>query len=130
LRLELVRSPLELINLASAEGIELTGEDLREIAQTAYHNWVITLDPHVRSFFDRAQQSPALNDELKQCRSSAAAIDLATRYGFELSERDLQQAATAATAIPGFSFEKLWFSNLGLLRSPDSDEATRSLGSQ
>ena len=41
-RLELVRSPLEPIDLARAEGIELTGEDLREIAQTAYHNWVIS----------------------------------------------------------------------------------------
>jgi Nif11 domain len=114
-RLELVRLPLELINLAREQGIELTGEDVREIAQTAYQNWVATLDPHVRSFFDRAQQSVALNDELKQCQSPAAAIDLATRYGFELSERDLHQAATAATAILGFSFEKLWFKNLGLL---------------
>jgi hypothetical protein len=114
-RLELVRFPPELINLAKAEGVELTGEDVREIAQTAYHNWVIAIDPHVRSFFDRAQQSPELNEELKQCRSPAAAIDLASRYGFELSAGDLQQAAIAATAVTGFSFEKLWFKNLGLL---------------
>lgn len=99
--------------------------------------WVITLDPHVRSFFDRAQQSPELNDKLKQCQSPAATIDLATRYGFELSERDLQQAAIAATAIPGFSFEKLWFRNLGLLSEVESwdviyrsDEATLSIGSK
>ncbi len=114
-QLELVRFPLELINLARVVGVELTNEDVREIAQTAYQNWVINIDPHVRSFFDRAQQSVELNDELRQCQSPAAAIDLATRYGFELSERDLQHAATAATAISGFSFEKLWFRNLGLL---------------
>ncbi len=54
-QIEQIRSPIELIDLARAEGVELTGEDLREIAQTAYHTWVITLAPPMRSFFELAQ---------------------------------------------------------------------------
>jgi Nif11 domain len=114
-QLEQIRSPIELMNLARAEGMELTGEDMREIAQTAYQAWVVTLDRPMRSFFELAQQSEELNQKLKQCQTPADALDLATRYGFNLTEIDLQQAATAAAVIPGFSFEKLWFRNLGLL---------------
>jgi hypothetical protein len=114
-RLSQIRSPIELITIAQEQGVELTGEDMREIAQTAYHNWVITLDLPARSFFERAQQSEDINRELKQCQSPAEAIDLASRNGFAIAAGDLQQAATAAAAIPGFSFEKLWFRNLGLL---------------
>jgi hypothetical protein len=114
-QLEQIRSPIELMNLARAEGLELTGADLREIAQTAYHDWVVTLDLPMRSFFELAQQSEEINRDLKQCQTPADAIDLATRYGFNLTPIDFQQAATAAATIPGFSFEKLWFRNLGLL---------------
>jgi Nif11 domain len=114
-RLAQIRSPLELIAIAQEQGVELTWEDVREIAQTAYHNWVIALDLPVRNFFERAQQSVEIDRELKQCQSPADAIDLASRNGFSISASDLQQAATAAAAIPGFSFEKLWFRNLGLL---------------
>ena len=114
-QIEQMRSPIELIDVARAEGVDLTGEDMREIAQTAYHTWVITLDPLMRSFFELAQQSEELNRELKQCQSRSDAIDLADRNGFTLAADDFQQAATAAAAIPGFSFEKLWFRNLGLL---------------
>ena len=114
-RVAQMRSPIELIDLARERGGELTGEDLREIAQTAYRDWVITLAPLVQNFFELAQQSEELNQQLKQCRSPAAAIDLANNYGFAIATIDLQQAATAAAAIPGFSFEKLWFRNLGLL---------------
>ena len=114
-RLEQIRSPIELMNLARAEGLELTGEDIREIAQTAYQAWVVTLDRLMRSFFEQAQQSEELNQKLKQCQTPADALDLATSYGFALTESNFQQAATAAAAIPGFSFEKLWFRNLGLL---------------
>ncbi len=73
-QIEQMRSPLELIDLARAEGVELTGEDMREIAQTAYHTWVITLNPPMRSFFELAQQSEELNRELKQCQSLADAL--------------------------------------------------------
>ena len=114
-RIEQMRSPIELIALAKAEGVELTMEDMGEIAQTAYHAWVITLAPPMGRFFELAQQSEEINQELKQCQSLAAALDLAQRNGFALSADDFQQAATAAAAIPGFSFEKLWFRNLGLL---------------
>jgi hypothetical protein len=114
-RVERVRSPIELIDLARAEGVELTGEDLREIAQTAYHAWVITLTEPVRGFFELAQQSEELNHQLKQCQSPSDALDLANRYGFALTADDVRQAATAAAAIAGFSFEKLWFRKLGLL---------------
>ena len=114
-QLEQIRDPIELITLAKAEGVELTGEDMREIAQTAYHAWVATLVPPVRSFYELAQESAELNNELKQCRSLSDAIDLASRNGFTLTAIDFQQAATAAAAIPGFSFEKLWFRNLGSL---------------
>lgn len=114
-RIEQIRSPIELIDLARAEGVELTMEDMGELAQTAYHAWVISLAPLMRSFFELAQQSAEINQELKQCQSLANALDLAHRNGFALSADDFQQAATAAAAIPGFSFEKLWFRNLGLL---------------
>ena len=114
-RLEQIRSPIELMNLARAEGLELTGEDIREIAQTAYQAWVVTLDRLMRSFFEQAQQSEELNQKLKQCQTLTDAIDLATSDGFNLTSIDFQQAATAAAAITGFSFEKLWFRNLGLL---------------
>jgi Nif11 domain len=114
-RLEQIRSPIDLMNLARSIGVELTGADMGEIAQTAYHDWVVTLDLPIRSFFELAQQSAELNQELKQCQTLADAIDLATRNGFHLTSIDFQQAATAAAAITGFSFEKLWFRNLGLL---------------
>jgi hypothetical protein len=114
-QLEQIRSPIDLMNLARSIGVELTGADMREIAQTAYHTWVVTLDLPMRSFFELAQQSAELNQELKQCQTLADAIDLATRYGFHLTSIDFQQAATAAATIGGFSFEKLWFRNLGLL---------------
>jgi predicted ribosomally synthesized peptide with nif11-like leader len=114
-QLEQIRSPIELMNLARAEGLELTGEDVRELAQTAYQTWVVTLALPMRSFFELAQQSEEINRELKQCQTPADAIDLAARNGFNLTSIDFQQAATAAAAITGFSFEKLWFRNLGLL---------------
>jgi hypothetical protein len=114
-RLAQIRSPIDLITLAREEGLELTAEDMREIAQTAYADWVVKLEPPVRSFFDRAQQTEELNRELKQCRSLADAIELANRNEFALTAIDFHQAATAAAEIPGFSFEKLWFRNLGLL---------------
>ena len=114
-RLAQIRSPIDLITLAREEGLELTAEDMREMAQTAYGDWVVKLDSPIRSFFDRAQQTAALNHELKQCRSLADAIELATSNGFALTAIDFYQAATAAATIPGFSFEKLWFKNLGLL---------------
>jgi hypothetical protein len=62
------------MNLARAAGLELTGADLQEIAQTAYQDWVVTLDLPMRSFFELAQQSAELNQELKQCQTPADAL--------------------------------------------------------
>ncbi len=92
----------------------MASDDLQEIARTAYQQWIVLLDGQTRTFFEQADVLPDLNQKLKQCQSPDAAIDVAREYGFELTIADLQQAATAAQTIPGFSFEKLWFKNLGL----------------
>ncbi len=113
-RVRTVQSPFELITLAQEQGLELTRDDLQEIARTAYQQWIILLDGQTRAFFEQADLLPDLNQKLKQCQSPEAAIDLAREYGFDLTISDLQQAAAAAQTIAGFSFEKLWFKNLGL----------------
>jgi Nif11 domain len=114
-KVEAMTSPLELFALAKAEGDELTAEDMQAIAQNAYQEWISSLEGQVRDFFIKAQIDPALNQQLKQCATPAAAIALAKTCEIELTEADLRQAATAAGAIVGFSFEKLWFRQLGLL---------------
>lgn len=113
-RVKTIQSLLELIALAQEQGLELTREDLQEIARTAYQQWIVLLDGQTRAFFEQADLLPDLNQKLKQCQSPEAAINLAKEYGFELAIADLRQAAIAAQTIPGFSFEKLWFKNLGL----------------
>ncbi len=109
-----IQSPGELMALAQEQGLELTPEDFREIAQAAFQHWITLLDGTTRAFFEQAQSLPDLNQKLKQCQSPETAIALAREYGFELTITDLQQAAISAQTIPGFSFEKLWFKNLGL----------------
>ncbi|MBW4552896.1 MAG: Nif11-like leader peptide family natural product precursor [Aphanocapsa sp. GSE-SYN-MK-11-07L] len=113
-RLEAISSPVELFALAKTEGDELTAEDMQAIAQNAYQEWLASLEGQVRDFFTTAQTDPALNQQLKQCSTPAAAIALAKTCDLELTEADLRQAAAAAGAIAGFSFEKLWFRQLGL----------------
>lgn len=112
-RVKTIQSPQELMTLAQEQGLELTREDLQEIARTAYQQWIVLLDGQTRAFFEQADVLPDLNQKLKQCQSPKTAIDLAREYGFELTIADLQQAAAAAQTIPGFSFEKLWFKSLG-----------------
>lgn len=114
-RLRAIASPVDLVNFAREQGIELTSADLQAIAQTAYQQWINHLNPAVRPFFEQAQVMPALNAQLKQCQTPADALGLAQRSGFDLTIADLQHAAAIAESIPGFSFEKLWFRNLGLL---------------
>jgi hypothetical protein len=53
---------------------------------------------------------------LKDCRSSNDVIAFAQDCNIQISEDELQQAAALAENIPGFSFEKLWFRGLGLLK--------------
>lgn len=107
-------TPVQLFELARQCGIELTGEDMQAIAQNAYHQWINTLDGNNRLFFEQAHTDPALNERLKQCSSPTEAIALAQECNIQLTEADLQQAATSAASISGFSFEKLWFRKLGL----------------
>lgn len=114
-KIDLVQSPVELIFLAKAIGIELTNDDLKEIAQTAFHQWVSQLSGAIQNFFETAQNNQELNQRLRQCKSSSDVVALAKAYQFEFSEVDLQQAATLSQELEGFSFEKLWFKQLGLL---------------
>jgi 2-succinyl-5-enolpyruvyl-6-hydroxy-3-cyclohexene-1-carboxylate synthase len=114
-RLDRISSPLELMTIAKEEGFELMSEDIQEIAQTAYQQWLQNIDSPSQDFFDAAYRSPELNERLKQCNTPLEAIELANSYGFNLSAIDFQTAATIAAEIPGFSFEKLWFRKIGLL---------------
>jgi predicted ribosomally synthesized peptide with nif11-like leader len=112
-KLRAVTSPIDFLALAKSEGLELSGQDFQTIAQEAYQQWLEQLAPKIREFFSRVRSDKALDDRLKSCQSSTDAIALAQDCGVELSQDDLQQAAMVAEAIPGFSFEKLWFRGLG-----------------
>ncbi|PSB54563.1 Nif11-like leader peptide family natural product precursor [Chamaesiphon polymorphus] len=112
-KLRAVTSPIDFLALAKSEGLDLSGEDFQMMVQEAYQQWLERLDPKMREFFSRVRSTKELDDRLKVCQSSTDAIALARECGVELSEDDLQQAAMVAEAIPGFSFEKLWFRRLG-----------------
>jgi len=114
-KIDLVQSPVDLILLAKAIGIELTNDDLKEIAQTAFHQWVSQLSGAIQNFFETAQNNQELNQRLRQCQSSSDVVALAKEYQFEFSEVDLQRAATLSQELEGFSFEKLWFKQLGVI---------------
>lgn len=114
-KIDLIQSPVELILIAKAMGIELTNDDLKEIAQTAFHQWVSQLSGSIQNFFETAQNNQELNQRLRQCKSSSDVVVLAKEHQFEFSEVDLQQAATLSQKLEGFSFEKLWFKQLGLI---------------
>jgi len=114
-KIDLVQSPVDLIFLAKAIGIELTNDDLKGIAQTAFHQWVSQLSGAIQNFFETAQNNQELNQRLRQCQSSSDVVALAKEYQFEFSEVDLQRAATLSQELEGFSFEKLWFKQLGVI---------------
>jgi predicted ribosomally synthesized peptide with nif11-like leader len=114
-KLKSITSPVELFGLAKEQGLELTGEDLQAIAQNAYQQWLSSLEGQVRAFFAKVHTDPELNQQLKQCQTTADAIALAKACAIELTTADLSQAAIAAEAVAGFSFEKLWFKKLGLI---------------
>jgi predicted ribosomally synthesized peptide with nif11-like leader len=114
-KLRAATSPLAFLDLAKAEGLELTSQDFHLIVQQAYQQWIKLLDPKMSSFFSRVHSEKELDQQLRVCRSNAEVISLAQQCGIELSEDDLQQSAQAAEAVPGFSFEKLWFRGLGLI---------------
>ena len=114
-KLRAVTSPAEFLHVAEAEGLDLTGADLQTIAQQAYQQWIDRLPPKLARFFSQVHDTKTLNDQLKICQSSAEVIALAHRCDVQLTEDELRQAATLAEAIPSFSFEKIWFRNLGLI---------------
>ena len=114
-KLRAITSPLDFLALAKSEGLDLTGQDFQILVQQAYQQWIAQLDPKMSSFFSQVRSEKELDNQLKACRSITDAIALAQQCGVTLSEDDLQQAAMVAEAIPGFSFEKLWFRGLGLI---------------
>lgn len=114
-KLRTVTSPIDFLALVKSEGLDFSGEDFQMMVQEAYQQWLEQLDPKMRAFFSQVRNTKELDDRLKVCQSSTDAIVLAQECGVELSEDDLQQAAMLAEAIPGFSFEKLWFRRLGTI---------------
>lgn len=114
-KLRTLTSPMDFLALAKSQGIDLTGQDFQILVQQAYQQWIEQLDPKMSAFFSQIRGKKELEDKLKTCQSSNNVVELAQECGFELSEDELQQAAMVAEAIPGFSFEKLWFRGLGLI---------------
>jgi predicted ribosomally synthesized peptide with nif11-like leader len=114
-RLNAVNSPIDVLALAKIEGCELTPQDFQTFVQQAYQQWIERLDPQMSQFFSQVHGDKDLNAQLKNCQSSADAIALAQQCGIEISEDSLRQAAAIAESIAGFSFEKLWFRQLGLI---------------
>jgi predicted ribosomally synthesized peptide with nif11-like leader len=114
-KLHNISSPIDFLALAQAEGFDLDLPDLQTLAQEAFQDWLKQLPSKTREFFYTVRNDKTLDSQLKTCQSPAEAIALATQCGFQLSEDDLKQAASAAESIDGFSFEKLWFRGLGLL---------------
>ncbi len=114
-QLSAVTSPVDFLALAKTEGCDLSIQDFQMVVQQAYRQWIDRLSPKLSEFFSRVRHEPDLDERLKICQSSAEAIALAQQCGIELSAEDLQQAATVAESIPGFSFEKLWFRRIGLM---------------
>ncbi len=114
-KLNAITSAPAFLALAQAEGFDFTGHDFQLIAQQSYQQWIERLDPRISAFFSQVRNTAELDKQLTACRLLTDVRALAQRCGVELSEDDLSQAAMAAAAIPGFSFEKLWFKGLGLI---------------
>jgi predicted ribosomally synthesized peptide with nif11-like leader len=114
-KLRALTSPMDFLALAKSQGLDLTGQDFQVLVQQAYQQWIEQLDPKMSAFFSQIRAEKELEDRLKACQSSNNVVELAEECGVKLSEDELQQAAMVAEAIPGFSFEKLWFRGLGLI---------------
>ncbi len=114
-QLRLIKSPLDLVNIAKQEGFELSIKDFQELANQAYQDWLSQLNPQMRCFFEKVHLTPDLHNKLQQCNCVRDLIILADQCHFNLSENDLKQGAKIAESIRGFSFEKLFFQNLGLI---------------
>lgn len=115
-KLKSVTSPFELLTLAREEGFELTNEDLQAIAENAFDQWISQLDGKVRLFFEKADSTTEINEQLRQCQTSEDVIALAKSCEIEVTQADLKQASDIAQTVEGFSWEKLFFKQLGLIR--------------
>lgn len=113
-KLKSINSPLDLINIAKQEGFEITLEDFKALAQQAYQKWIESIDSPSRIFFEKVHLSPELNQELHKCYSMDDVINLSRKCDCEITLSNLQLAADMAKSIKGFSFEKLFFHNLGM----------------
>jgi predicted ribosomally synthesized peptide with nif11-like leader len=114
-KLRSITSPLDFLALAKSEGLDLSGEDFQILVQQAYQQWIEKLEPKMSDLFSQIHGKKELDNRLRVCQPSHDAIELAQECGVNLSENELKQAAMVAEAIPGFSFEKLWFRGLGLI---------------
>lgn len=115
-KLRAINSPFDLINIAKKEGFELTIEEFKELATIAYEQWLIKLTPKMRLFFEKIYVTPELNNELHHCNSVEDLINLAKECDFEITLSQLQEVAEIAQSIQGFSFEKIFFQNLGIIK--------------
>jgi predicted ribosomally synthesized peptide with nif11-like leader len=109
-----VESLPQLMALLQEWGCNLTAPEIITLAQQAYQTWLASLAPTLQPFFVAAHENQDLNQAIETCHNPQDVIALADSHGFQLTEADLQAAATAAAQIEGFSFEKLWFKRLGL----------------
>ncbi len=105
----------ELMTVLQEWGCQLTGPQIVTLAQQAYQDWLAFLSPTAQRFFVESHENETLNKAIETCKSPEDVMALAKTHGFSLSKADLQTAAIAAAKIEGFSFEKLWFKQLGLL---------------
>ncbi|EAZ92505.1 Nif11 family protein [Crocosphaera chwakensis] len=111
-KLASLKSPFDMINVAKEEGFVLTLEDFQELAQHAYHEWLIRIDPSIRLFFEKVHNDEKLNKQLRQCKSMNDLIIFAQECNIEIKLSELEKAAEVAKSFKGFSFEKMFFQNL------------------
>ncbi len=107
-----IKSPVDLINLAKQEGFELTIENFQELAQYAFHQWLIKVAPSVRLFFEKVHNDQELDQKIHQCTSMNDLISFAKECNVEITLLEMEKAAEVAKSFKGFSFEKIFFQNL------------------
>ncbi len=114
-KLRLIKSPQDLIDLADEEGFVMTKADFQQLAQKTYQEWLIKLDSTTRAFFEQIHHNSELNLRLHQCQNIEDLINLADECGYEITANQINYSVEIASSIKGFSMEKLFFQNLGLI---------------
>lgn len=79
-----------LVNLARANGFDVTRESLTASATAAYDRWKADLSATVREFFEKAIQDDALRKQLAASRGPGEIISLAKKSGYEISDGELE----------------------------------------